>query len=400
MTLPPPNRKIALLVEAPQVEGGIQASAHRHAALLSEQFDIIPIAFAKSRQEADWAGRTERITAFGRPGYLITAADLKADHRWSDSSSIENIRQDLRFRAYADHLIDIVRSEGIALIHAYGAFHQRGMIAAYAGSKSGVPAMLSLRGTDLETRMFDGMLAPLAASIAAVAHVVTVSEDSARLVRDVFRPRGPVSVIRNHFDPSVFGTTDIDIPLLRGFEGPVIGCFGKFRRVMGLDFLLEAFATLAEQRGAVLLLGGSIQKREVEFYNALLEAHPAAASILRTGPIPHGAMLGHLRRCDAVVYPSLSDASPNKILEAMYARTPIVSTMAGGIPELVRDGTDALLVPPRSSGPIIDAVGRLLDEPGLAGRLTEAAHRRVTEDFAIGKERALWQRVYAETLGD
>ncbi len=393
------KRKIALLVEAPDVEGGIQSAAHRHAKLMSDTYQVIPVAFQKSRSEADWAGTTSRISNLGQHAYLIRAADLRSDHRWSDTSSIENIRQDMRFRSYADHLTDIIRAEGISLIHAFGAFHQRGVIAAYAAAKTGVPYMLSLRGVDLETRMFDAMLGPLQTSIAAAKSIVCVSDDSRTTVQGVFNPTAPVHVIRNHFDPSIFTETDVDIPLLRDTDLPVIGCFGKFRRVMGLDFLLEAFEQISAERDVVLLLGGSIQKREVEFYNRKLETCPASQNILRVGSVPHAQMLSYLKRCTAVVYPSISDASPNKILEAMYARVPIVSTRAGGIPELIRDGEEALLVEPRSSAQLADAITRILDDTTLAQTLAENAYTRVTTEHRIDAERDLWRDVYAQTLG-
>ena len=392
------KRKIALLVEAPDVEGGIQSAAHRHANLMSDEFEIIPVAFRKSRSEANWSGTTTKISNLGRDAYLIEAADLKSDHQWSGTSSTENIRQDLRFRSYADHLIKIMRSEKMEMIHAFGAFHQRGLIAAYAASKCGIPFMLSLRGVDLETRLFDTMIGPLGTSIAAASAIVCVSDDSRDTVQGVFKPACPVHVIRNHFDPSLFSDASVDIPLLRDTTIPVLGCFGKFRRVMGLDFLLEAFETLSASRDVVLLLGGSIQKREVEFYNSRLEKSPAAASILRTGSIPHAQMMGYLKRCSAVVYPSISDASPNKILEAMYARVPIISTDAGGIPELVTNGVEALLVEPRSADQLATAIARVLDDTDLAKDLTKAAHDRVTGEHRIDLERDLWREVYDRTV--
>ncbi len=392
------KRKIALLVEAPDVEGGIQSAAHRHAKLMSDDYQVIPIAFQKSRFETDWAGTTTRISNLGQNAYLIRAGDLRSDHRWSDTSSTENIRQDMRFRSYADHLIDIIRAEGISLIHAFGAFHQRGVIAAYAAAKTGIPYMLSLRGVDLETRLFDAMLGPLQTSIGAAKSIICVSDDSRTTVQGVFNPAAPVHVIRNHFDPSIFTETDVDIPLLRNTDLPVIGCFGKFRRVMGLDFLLEAFERISAERDAILLLGGSIQKREVEFYNRKLETCAAAGNILRIGSVPHAQILSYLKHCTAVVYPSISDASPNKILEAMYARVPIVSTRAGGIPELVRDGAEALLVAPRSSSELADAITRILDDAALAQTLTNNAYSRVTTEHRIEDERDLWRDVYAQTL--
>ena len=391
------KHKIALLVEAPDVEGGIQSAAERHARLMPEDFEIVPVAFRKTREERHWAGKVTNLSHFGRAAYLVEAADLRADHAWSETSSIENIRQDIRFRSYADHLIRIVREEGISLIHAFGAFHQRGLIAAFAGAKCGVPHMLSLRGVDLETRMFDGMVGPLQASILSTRAIVCVSEDAKQLLTGVFRPACPVHVIRNHFDPSLFEDGLADIPGLPG-DGPVIGCFGKFRRVMGLDFLIDAVAELSARRKVTLLLGGSIQKRERAYYEARIVDSPAKDHIVQIGSVPHAKMLSYLRRCDVAVYPSISDASPNKILEAMYARVPIVSTTVGGIPELVEDGTDALLVEARSSPALAGAIERVLDEDGLAGQLTGAAFARVTGEHRIEAERELWEAVYRQVL--
>jgi len=82
----------------------------------------------------------------------------------------------------------------------------------------------------------------------------------------------------------------------------------------------------------------------------------------------------------------------------MYARVPIVSTHAGGIPELVRDGQDALLVAPRSATQLAGAITRLLDDAALAQTLIDNAYTRVTTEHRIEDERDLWRGVYAQTL--
>jgi glycosyltransferase involved in cell wall biosynthesis len=75
------------------------------------------------------------------------------------------------------------------------------------------------------------------------------------------------------------------------------------------------------------------------------------------------------------------DGIPNVMVEAMACGTPVVSTPISGIPELVTDGEDGLLVPPADPGALADALERLHAEPALVGRLGASARDTVRERF-------------------
>ncbi len=85
---------------------------------------------------------------------------------------------------------------------------------------------------------------------------------------------------------------------------------------------------------------------------------------------------------DVFALPSLSEGSPNVLLEAMCAGVPIVATSVGGVPETVEDETTALLVARRDPPALAAAIRRILGDPDLAARLTANASIRVVEHFS------------------
>jgi glycosyltransferase involved in cell wall biosynthesis len=82
---------------------------------------------------------------------------------------------------------------------------------------------------------------------------------------------------------------------------------------------------------------------------------------------------------DVAVLSSLSEGSPNALLEAMATNVPVVATAVGGIPEIVTNEESALLVKPGDPGAMSAAITRLLTEPGLADRLKKRSRELIAE---------------------
>src|SRR5262249_30944608 len=92
--------------------------------------------------------------------------------------------------------------------------------------------------------------------------------------------------------------------------------------------------------------------------------------------VPKHAVPGGLRMGDIFLNTTTVDNAPVSVLEAMACGLCVVSTNVGGIPYLVDDGQDGLLVPPDDPGAMAHAVGRILDDPDLADRLSRNARRK------------------------
>ena len=101
--------------------------------------------------------------------------------------------------------------------------------------------------------------------------------------------------------------------------------------------------------------------------------------------------------CDVFILPSLSDARPRSIIEAMYLGKPAVSTTVGGIPTLIQDGVTGLMVPPSDVGALAHAIEQLASNPELRARMGAAAkawsHAEVRPERAAERLAALYRRL-------
>jgi glycosyltransferase involved in cell wall biosynthesis len=92
---------------------------------------------------------------------------------------------------------------------------------------------------------------------------------------------------------------------------------------------------------------------------------------------------------DLMVISSLSEGSPNVLLEAMAAGVPVVATKVGGIPEIAKDQEHALLVPPCDPASMAKAIDALLSNSGAADRLATAARTLAATRYSP-EQRAMW----------
>lgn len=112
--------------------------------------------------------------------------------------------------------------------------------------------------------------------------------------------------------------------------------------------------------------------------------------ILFTGGIPKSAVPGHLASGDIFLNTTTIDNTPVSVLEAMASGLVVVSTEVGGIPYVIENDHDGMLVPAGDADAMADAVRRLLTEQGLAARLSHNA-RAKAEMFSWNNVLPLWE---------
>ena len=118
------------------------------------------------------------------------------------------------------------------------------------------------------------------------------------------------------------------------------------------------------------------------------------------GSVNQDRMAGYYAEADAFVLASFAEGIPVVLMEAMAMEIPCISTMVTGIPELIRDGIDGLLVMPSDDRALAHAIEELIDNERLRRRLGEAGRQRVLDKYNLPDNIELLARLFSARLGE
>lgn len=161
-----------------------------------------------------------------------------------------------------------------------------------------------------------------------------------------------------------------------------VGTIAELTKNKGLHYLVNAINQMVLQASGfrlyVLVIGDGEKKQALqEKINALGLAH-----IIRlTGFIPDAAQ--YLKAFDIFVLPSLKEGFPYVLLESSAAGIPIIATRVGGIPELIENGENGLLVPPENASALAEAIGHLANDAEMRQRFVAAGIKKIRERFSF-----------------
>jgi glycosyltransferase involved in cell wall biosynthesis len=146
----------------------------------------------------------------------------------------------------------------------------------------------------------------------------------------------------------------------------------------GLDVLLRAMALLHDEFPSLRLecAGEGPERRRLE---ALALSLGLGASVTFVGFLDRAALAGRLARCTVFVLPSRSEPFGIAVVEALAAGAPVVASDVGGIPEILQDGREGLLVPPGDPTALAAALRRLLNDARLRGQFSYRGPTRAAD---------------------
>jgi glycosyltransferase involved in cell wall biosynthesis len=290
------------------------------------------------------------------------------------------------------HAALLMQADGIDHVHCHFSSHP-----AAAGfvirRLTGIPFSFTAHGSDLHVDRH-----MLCEKLTEAAFAVPVSKYNRDVMIDECgeRVRTKLVVIHCGVDTRVFRPRD-DREGARPFT---ILAVGTLHEVKGQKHLVEACRLLREDGVDFVckLIGDGPDRKALtrQIAAARLEEH---VSLL--GRRDRDQVSELLRTADVLAAPSVPTKSgkregiPVVLMEAMASGLPVVASRISGIPELVEDGVSGLLVPPRDSRSLAEALAHLDHDPTLRQELARAGRAKVVSEFDVHKNAAQLVRQFA-----
>ena len=343
------------------------------------------------------------ISPPGPYGEKLRALGLRWEPVPMDRRSLNPLRE-VRLLAW---LVALLRRERPVLVHGFTI--KCAVYGSLAARLAGVPARVN--------------------AVAGMGYVFTSNDAKARLLRPLVRAlmhaaldgRNARLILQNPDDVALFERAGfVDARHIRLIQGSGVDCSrftarDKLRdptrpwRVLlaarllwdkGLAEFVEAARQLQAQGRAIefLLAGDPDPGNPAAVPEATIRDWVDSGVLYWLGHVDDMPAL--LASVDAVVLPSYREGLPKGLIEAAACALPLVTTDVPGCREVVRDGVDGLLVPPRDGAALANAIARLHDDPALATRLGLAAREKALAEFDECIVIARTIAVYRELLPD
>ena len=313
---------------------------------------------------------------------------LASGLRWQAVPMRRRSLNPLREAALLLHLIRLLRRERPALVHGFTI--KCAVYGSLAARLAGVPARVS--------------------AVAGMGYVFTSTDVRARALRPLVRGALRVAlagesarlILQNPDDVAVFEQSGlVDRAHIRLIPGSGVDCSrfaphtgepavrGELRVLLAARLLWDK--GVGEFAAAARLLRGEGRRMRFVLAGEPDPGNPAAvpADALRAwrdeGLIDWMGQVEDMpalyATVDVVVLPSYREGLPRSLIEAAACALPLVTTDVPGCREVVSDGVDGLLVPPRDAAALAHAIARLQDDPALARRLGLAARANACAKF-------------------
>ena len=300
----------------------------------------------------------------------------------------------------------LLRTRGDTIVHTHTL--KGGVLGRWAAYRAGVPVIVhhshGMSFQDCSPRMRKAIIAQVERFAARRCdHIVSANEaDIDWAVAARVAPRSHFTYVPNGLSaPAIDAAmplerTQLTAPLGIPADAYVLALVARLVAEKGHPWLFQAMAEVQAVAGRsvhLLLLGdGADDAAYREQVQRLGIADRVHFLGFRTDPLP---LVG---ACDAFVLPSLREGHSLTVLEAMALGRPIIATDIRGIRDSARHEQEALLVPPRDSAALAEALRRLAGGPALARRLGEQARRRFLDEFTDDRMcDRVWQ-VYQNVL--
>jgi glycosyltransferase involved in cell wall biosynthesis len=171
----------------------------------------------------------------------------------------------------------------------------------------------------------------------------------------------------------------------------LIGSIGNLYKTKGFKYLIEAVKKLAVNYPQILavIIGEGDERKNLEI---LIQKNNLEKNIILTGEIKNAAEI--LPAFDIYVCSSVKEGFPYSILEAMSAGLPIVSTRVGGIPEMIDDKKNGLIVEPQNANDLAEKIEIIINNKSKQQQYGANAKEKVAREFGLEKTVEATKNIY------
>jgi glycosyltransferase involved in cell wall biosynthesis len=159
----------------------------------------------------------------------------------------------------------------------------------------------------------------------------------------------------------------------------------------GIQYLIQACVILKSKKISFkcTIIGSDPDGKVLSQLKEDVEKLRLSEQIKLPGVIPSKNLMQQIASCDAFILPCAQasngamDGIPVSLIEAMGIGVPVVSTSISGIPELIRDGENGLLIPPKDPEAIANALIYIFEHPVESEKMGDSARQTVKNKFSI-----------------
>jgi len=274
---------------------------------------------------------------------------------------------------------DWLRRTGHQRLHS----HFCSTVAMLAGELSGVPWSVTIHGPS----EFDDVVGfALSEKVARAAQVIAISFFAQSQVLRHVAPQywEKVSVVPLGIDPADYTPP----PARAGGERAELLTVGRLAPVKAQSLLIAAVRQLRDE-GRLVRLRIVGTGPDEERLAALIASYGLEGTVVLVGPLPADAVTRMYAETDIFALPSFAEGVPVVLMEAMAMERPCLSSRLMGIPELIEDGVNGILVRPADVDDVAHGLRILLDDPALGRRLGIAARKSVVSRYDLRTNVAL-----------
>ena len=341
---------------------------------------------------------------------ILACSSYPQLNKWCENfekEGIKVIRIDVKHKhdpRHFFHLKKILKDEKIDILHIHVWNPASGRYALLAANSCKIP-IVTTEHDPFKLSFLKNLFKK--STLKKVQTIITVSENNQKILKKLYpEHKGKIKVIHNGIDISWWQSqtlrfTEEDCKTIKkniflaDQNTLIIISIAELHERKGLKYLVEAMPKIIKKYPEVKLViigEGKDRKNLANLIGKLgIENH-----ILLAGKQKEIPKL--LKSSDIFVLPSLREAFGLVILEAMITGLPVIASKVGGIPEIIKDGGNGLLVEPKNSKKLTSILTDLIAQQKKRQKLASAGQKTVLEKFTAKKMAEEYEKIYKLNL--